>query len=279
MAGLVAGAVALVLAALFLPFFTSVPYGGILLNAALAWGAYSFLVHRDALLHQAGDAGIAAFLGYLGLPFLTRMVAHQVGFRLPLVLEFTIAFTVLAIAFAVGVLQALSLVVSPPRSAQITGVVGAAGFAALGAVAIATSPTRTVGGLALVGLTALLVPALLVLQWMVARRLPPRMRVWARGPALAVAATQLFDGIVTYLAVVDPLGLAPGEFHEQVPLSDLILRATGVGYPILKWALALAIGYALENHGWKSASKRIAFYLVLLAIGLGPALYSGSQLL
>lgn len=278
--GLVVGSAALISALLFLPWVARIPYGGLALNAALGWGAYGVLLHRERLLRAAGNWAIVALLGFLATPHLTRVVAHQLGTRLPLGLDYTLAFLVLAVASGVGLLQALARWMGPKRGAMGAALAGAVASGSLAAIAALTSSTLTREGLLLVGLALLVTAAAVAVQGFVARRLPwAAPRVLASGPALAVSATQLLDGVVTYLAVVDPLGLAPGEFHEQVPLSGLVLATTGVGYPLLKWCLAMAIAFAFERHTWSLASRRVGLYLLILALGLGPALYSALQTL
>ncbi len=249
-----------------------------MLNLGLAWGLFAALQWGVARFDAAGDAAIVQFLPFLAWPFLARRFAHQHGTLLPLFLEYTVAFTCLSVAAALGLFLLLGRR-RARRGAIVTGGVGALVTLGLMVLVIGTDPSLSARGLILFGLTGVLVGACLAAQWTVARFGPwGTIRRLAAAPALAIAGTQLFDGIVTYLAVVDPLDLAPGEFHEQVPLSRLVLEATGVGYPLLKWGLAIGIGFALSSTPFRTSPQRIGLYLILLWVGLGPALYSGFQL-
>ena len=278
--GLVVGASSLLLAVFLLRAVAPVPYGLLFVNLGMVWGVSTLLRLSADALHDGGNMAVLQFLPFLAWPFLVRRLADQNGTRLPLFLDFTVAFTSLCVASALGSFLLAHRRSQGPWSARAIGIVGTGVALILVGAVLATNPALSRGGLTLFILTDVAVVVCLVAQWFVARRMHTgKARRLAAGPALAIAGTQLFDGIVTYLAVVDPLGLAPGEFQEQVPLSRLILEASGIGYPVLKWALAIGIGITLEATRFKSASHRVGVYLLLFWVGLGPALFSGFQLL
>lgn len=287
---LVGGAVGLVLSiALPFDFFDRRETVFFVLTTALvAFGflAGLFLLERR-LGGPLGDGLITALVPYLAWPFLLRMVLVQTGVHAPLWIMYgtLLEFAFLALGLGIFILLAVRDPLGQGRQqgSLAAGVVGGAGAVALLSGAISTSPDLTGEGLFLFGLTAAIVAACLGLQWGLVRWGPLRNHGWlASGPALAVAGTQLFDGVVTYLAVVDPLGLAPSAFQENILLSHFILTTTKVGYPILKWALAIMIAYALdarEHEPRTSTISRLAVYLTLVVVGMGPALFSGTQLL
>ncbi|HET6399032.1 MAG TPA: hypothetical protein VFH47_05710, partial [Candidatus Thermoplasmatota archaeon] len=82
--------------------------------------------------------------------------------------------------------------------------------------------------------------ALLGLQSLARLAQAPRVQALGSPAALAVAATQLLDGVVSYLAVRNPFGWLEEPHREQVRVSAILLEQTGPGFVLAKWGLALA---------------------------------------
>lgn len=286
-AGLLVGALAVAAAVVARPAF-SFPFGGLLLAAGMAWGVLSLLrlaATRDARI--VDDALVAALAPYLGVPVLARLLAHRTGEHLPAWAEATVAPHVLLVAAALGLVVALRATRWGASSVAPAVVVGGLGVAALALLLVAHArlpPAAPLQSALLVTFAVGAVAVTLLVQWTTARRaLVGRFAVFGSAAALAAAASQLLDGIVTYLAVVDPLGLAARPLREQVPLSALLLETTGIGYPIVKWGIALLVVYALDvsaaGRGGTDASSRALMYLVVVLVGLGPGLFSTVQVL
>lgn len=276
------GALALAAVIVDLPAVARVPFGVLAADVAMAWGILA-LLRTAGGLGQLRDAPILALAPFLGIPAVAVRLRHALGGGLPAWVEGTLAPHAILLALAIGAMT-LPRGVRGARDARDRAiVVGAAGGLALASLLAAFALARPPGrGPVLVLATALcLLAAALVVQWRVAAWRPALAR-FGTSAALAVAASQLLDGLVTYLSVIDPLDLLETTLREQVRLSALILDATGVGYPIAKWGLALVIVHAVDGargtrHG--DAASRIGLYLLVIFLGLGPGLYSSMQLL
>lgn len=285
--GLAWGGVALAATLVALPIIGAFPFGILALDGLLAWGFLSLLRLTIGRIDAAATNGlIVALTPWLAVAFLGRLLAARQGFLLPLFLRYTILLEAGVLAFALGIYSVMRRrrMAARARTAKLTaGWAGAAVVAILLAVIVFTSTRLTAQGSALLGATLLLVATAVGLQWATGRWLgSERSLVLATGPALVLAAAQLLDGVVTYLAVRDPLGIAPGEFHEEVALSALLLEYSGVGFPLLKWLLALVVAYTIDRprptHLQMAPAKRLGFYLLITYLGLGPGLYSSSRL-
>lgn len=235
---------------------------------------------------QADDRTVAATLGFVGWPVLIRRLTAERGAMVPpeiaggLVLE--------AICVAVG-LAALGVsgiahrrLGRGPEAPVLTGLLGWGGLVAM-AVALVVLVGPLERGTALVlAITVAVVGLGLAIQRVVAGR-GSRRAVVAMGtlPALVVAGAQLLDGVVSYLAVVDPLDLVAGRFQEEVLVSAKLLEVAGPGYPLAKWIVALAFVYFLEEEQVPGTTgvPRLAAYLVVTLLGLGPGLFSATQVL
>ncbi|MFO8132979.1 MAG: DUF63 family protein [Thermoplasmatota archaeon] len=181
-----------------------------------------------------------------------------------------------------------------------------AGFALLAMGSYLLLPHRTTSGLFSMGVFLLLPSLYLIGRWMLGDRwssasqvnmaivplvaalalgitglvyLASRWRHWQPGMDavnLSMVFGHMVDGWVSYLAVVDPLdmGISYGEKHP-LPLA-LMERAGGVGYPLAKLGLILAIVYGLdvylhdELHDRPTLSGLIKFFVLVL--GLSPGL-------
>lgn len=283
--GLVAGALALATALFALAAVRSFPLGGLALNLALAWGAYSVLrvgVHLRPASHSWWVPSVAP---WLATPMLLRMHLASAGSAMPSWVASTWTLEALAVVAAVAITLAYGHLLEPYATTRAalatTGVLGGALGVVLVLLHITMPQPVAPDALAVFGLTVLAVAAALAVQWLVLRR-RGRWAVLAGGAALAATASQLLDGFVTYLAVVDPFDLLARDMHEQVALSAWLLEYTGIGYPIVKWLLALGIAWALEQ-GWRNAAQpaaqRTGAYFAVILLGLGPGLYSTANLL
>lgn len=282
------GIAAILLAMFALPWVAfHVPFGILALDVFMVLGLLGVLRMLALRFADVGrDPFIVALSPFLAVPFMMRLWAGRSGVAYPLGLRFTVAIEVLLLAVGLVVWLAVRRL-RADRGARHAGVAtflagSVAALAFLGA-ALASGTPVSVEGFPLLSLAVFIVASAVLVQRIVATRLPwPTLRAWSSGPALAMTAAQLLDGVVTYLAVKDPLGLAPGEYHEEVALSALILRYAGIAYPLLKWALALGVTYAIERWAGKEHSDpagRVTYFLTLIYVGLGPGLYSSIQIL
>lgn len=69
-------------------------------------------------------------------------------------------------------------------------------------------------------------------------------------------------------------------FQEEVVLSAAMLEATGPGYPVAKWAIALTFAYYMDGYepAERTSVSRLGAYLLVTLLGLGPGLFSTTQL-
>lgn len=273
------GAAALVTFIVQLSFGVQVPVVILAINLGLAAGAYGVLVLHDPWIRDAGDVGILQFMGFVAIALLGRVWLGQTAQGFAILLEYSLSLAALAIATACILLRIFCTRFSPRRAALANAGLGGFAFCLLVVVLLANSTTRQSANLALLGLTCIIVPCLLGLQWWFARRLPwAPAKVWASSVALAIAGTQLFDGVLTYLAVEDPFGIAPDGYEEQIPVSRFILDRFGIGFPIAKWALGIIVASILARADFGLATHRVVLYLAILAAGMGPGLYTAAQL-
>lgn len=285
--GLMAGVLALATAWFALPTLVGIPFGGLALNLALAWGAYTVVelgIHRRPAPHTWW---VPALAPWLAAPMLLRMHLLAMGEDLPAWVAVTWTLEAMSIALGTATVVAYRHLMddlAPTKAALACS--GAIGFL-LSAVFLllhVTMPEPVRGGaLAIFALTLLVVGGAVAAQHLLLRsNSRPGWRAVAGGAALAVTASQLLDGVVTYLAVIDPFHLLAEPMTEQVALSAWLLETTGIGYPIAKWALAIAIAFILERD-WRGSTeptpRRTGIYLALIFLGLGPALYSAASLL
>lgn len=285
--GLLAGALALAIAWFAFPVIAYVPFAGLAVNLALAWGAYTVLAIGIHLRPASHAWWVPAMAPWLAAPMLLRMHFITVGEALPAGVVGT--WSLEAISLAAGVLVVLAYGHLLDGLATTRAALATSGFLAFGLDVVFVllhmampQPTQA-GAVAVFSLAVLAVTCAVAAQRLALRsNRRPLWRALAGGAALAATASQLLDGFVTYLAVNDPFRLLDATMTEQMPVSAFLLEYTGFGYPLTKWALALAIAYLLER-GWgesaEPAAKRTATYLVLIVFGLGPGLYSTARLL
>lgn len=285
--GLVTGILAFATAWFALSVVVRLPLGVLALNLALAWGTYT-VVELGIRRHPASHtAWVPALAPWLAAPMLLRMHLLATEETMPAWLVAT--WTLEALSVALGVIAVLVYrhLLDDLASAKASLVCSGAIALALSGVFLLLHLTmpRPVdsGALGIFAMTLVIVSVSVAAQHLLLRRnRRPRWRAVAGGAALAVTASQLLDGFVTYLAVIDPFHLLDKPMTEQVALSAWLLDVTGIGYPIAKWMLALAIAYLLER-GWTTTDeptpKRTGIYLALIFVGLGPALYSTASLL
>ena len=285
--GLMAGVLALATAWFALSTVARIPLGGLLLNLALAWGAYTVVelgIHRRPAPHTWW---VPALAPWLAAPMLLRMHLLAMDETLPAWVAVTWTLEAMSVALGTATVVAYRHLMddlAPTKAALACS--GAIGILLSGVFLLlhVTMPEPVRGGaLAILALTLLVVAGTVAAQHLLLRSNPrPGRRAVAGGAALAVTASQLLDGVVTYLAVIDPFHLLDEPMTEQVALSAWLLETTGIGYPIAKWALALTIAFLLERD-WRSVHeptiKRAGIYLALIFVGLGPALYSTASLL
>jgi uncharacterized membrane protein len=284
--GLFAGALALPTAWFALDQVLAVPLAGLALNVALAWGAFSVVCLGLRLRPASHALWVPALAPWIAVAMLLRMHLIAAGDAVPLWMATTWTLEALSVISAVFVALAYGHFFEGWATARgallTTGALGLALTSVILLLHIAMPQPVASGALVVLTLTLLAVVGALALQHLTWRKnAKPLVRSLAGGAALAVAASQLLDGFVTYLAVVDPFNLMARELSEQMVVSAWLLENTGLGYPLVKWGLALALAYILERSWDKSAdsTKRTGTYLVLLAVGLGPALYSMANLL
>lgn len=285
--GLLAGVLALATAWFGLPYLVGIPLAGLALNLALAWGAYTMIgigIHLRPANHVWWVPAVAP---WLAVAMLLRMHLAATGEPMSAWMVTTWTLEAISVATAVVVTLAYGHLLdqySTTRAALWT--TGVLGVSLCGVLVLLhmTMPEPMQPGAMTIFLVAVVAVVVAVgvqhFLFRQARRMD--LCLLASGAALAATASQLLDGFVTYLAVVDPLGLLDREMHEQVALSAWLLEHTTIGYPIVKWVLALGIAFLLER-GWsrtsESVHKRTGTYLALIFIGLGPALYSTASLL
>lgn len=287
--GLLLGAVALLLAFLVLPYVAALPAGLLLLDAALAYGLLSFL---RILLKWKGlnptNGFIAAMVPSLALGALIRFLAATNEWNLPLGLRYTLAPTVLVVALASTVWVLLSARSGPASNRRLnpSALVGWSlfGLDVLFFIGILSgAPAAQRGTWATLAWTFSTVAIALLIQgnlykvnrWEKARR-------YASAPALALAATQLLDGAVSYLAVGNPFGFLATPATEQMPISAFLIQWTGPGYVLVKWVLALVLVAVLDRQDTRSRIddpiQRAMIYLIIAYVGMGPAVYSTIRL-
>lgn len=285
--GLVTGVVALSTAWFALPMVLQVPFGGLALNLALAYGAYTVIAIAVHVRPATHAWWVPALAPWLAAPMLLRMHLVGAGETLPLWVVTTWTLEALSMFFGAMVVLAYGHLLDDLATTKAALISGGAFGSVLSAVFVLLhlrmpTPAAT-GSVAVFGLTVVTVAAALAVQHLGLKSSKHvRWRPLAGGAALAVATSQLWDGVVTYLAVVDPLDILVREMHEQVALSAFLLEATGVGYPLLKWALAIVLAVVLERSWVKSPQslpRRTGIYLGLIFVGLGPAIYSTASLL
>lgn len=258
----------------------------LLLSAGLAAGLLGLasLLLRDAGL-PPDDGVIVALLGFLGWPVLLRRAFHLAESPLPRLLSIGLLLEVTVLAAGLVLLWALARS-SGPRPSRISPAmaVGPIAWGVSGATLLLVlfwlgSPRA--GTWTVLALTGLVVVAALVVQHATASRSRDhRLTALGSGPALVIAGTQLLDGVVSYMAIRDPLGVLAGRFQEEVLLSAVILEATGPGYPIAKWALALVFAYYVDADPSEDrpSISRLGAYLLVGLLGMVPALFSTTQL-
>lgn len=266
-AGLVAGAVAALMALLVWQQMARVPFGFLFLDAAMAWGVHSTILVRHRQANNARPALVAILAPFLVAGMLARQTLDptQWGYGLT---NTIILPALLVSAAALADRRVLT---------KFIALVGAGLVVTLAAVAVIRAPAY---GALLFTIALVSVTGLLFLQAF-SRKSSGRFAVWATPAALTISASQLLDGVVTYLAVRDPLDVTPRTFYEQMPASDWILENLGPGYIVVKWALALGIVLGIESKdAWnESAPKRVGIYLVIAMLGFGPGLFSAGNLL
>jgi hypothetical protein len=285
--GLLAGVLALATAWFGLAYLQEVPFGGLALNLALAWGAYT-VIGIGVRVRPASHAWwVPALAPWLAVAMLLRMHLAATGESLPIWMATTWTLEALAIAAAVGVTLAYGHLLdeyATTRAALLTtGILGICLAAVLVLLHVTMPEPVKSGALTLFAIAVSAVGIGVAAQHLVLRKAKRvNLRVLAGGAALAATASQLLDGFVTYFAVIDPFNLLVEDMHEQVALSAWLLEHTGIGYPVAKWLLALGAGFLLER-GWSKSAEpvrqRTGTYLAMIFIGLGPALYSTASLL
>lgn len=285
--GLVAGGLGLATAWFGLPYIVGVPFAGLALNLALAWGAYAVVGIGIHLRPASHSWWVPALAPWLAVAMLLRMHLAAAGEPMPAWMATTWSLEALAIVAAVTVALAYGHLLDEYATTRAalwaTGILGVSLSAVLVLLHVTMPEPVKTGALSVFLLAITSVAVAVATQHFALRRVRRQdIRVLAGGAALAATASQLLDGFVTYLAVVDPFGLLTEDMHEQVALSAWLLEHTAIGYPVAKWALALGVGFLLER-GWSKTAEpvrqRTGTYLALIFIGLGPALYSTASLL
>lgn len=283
--GLAAGGAAALVALLALRVAARFPLGVLLLDAGMAWGLFALLrlAVRDAAgSGPAGDASgawILALGAFLPVPFLVQLLAALLGLALPAALRATWLLDVLVLAAVV----ALRWRVVPQGSARYLPLAGLALSGALLGLGVLAAGGLAPGAALVWAVTGVAVGGALVLQRGAARLARgTRWEVLGSGAALFLASSQLLDGVVSYLAVRDPLGVLGASFSEQVALSAWLLQHTGPGYALVKWLLALGVVHVVDGRAWPARAEpatRIATFVFVAFISLGPGLFSATRLL
>lgn len=284
--GLIGGAVALLISLIGLRYVAPLPAGLLLLDGVLVWGYLSFAKTLGLWRGREPDgAWMTAVAASLAIPTGLRFLAIQQGWSLPVAFYRTLALPVILISLATTALLAF-----PPRVQSVAGWTLRArwiGWTSLGLAAVAVLAFGLLGqprpgAWATLSLTVLVVAALLVIQFGAHRILRrPSLAIYAGAPALLLAATQLLDGTVSYLAVKNPLGWLPVGLTEQMPISAFLIEWTGPGYILVKWMLALVLARVFAGFGGRldDPYQRLLLFLVVVYIGVGPALFSTLNLL
>lgn len=279
--GLIAGVLAAVAAVVAPDQVGQAPFGMTLLHVGLAAGLVGLAdtIHRRTRA-RANDAWIAACTPMLAIPLLVaRLVDPATLDAWPRWISDGLVAEAFLVALALGMVGLGGLPGRLGRWAPGPWQVAAGGtvlVAVLLGLHLATE-ARPPGGLAIGAIALAGTGVALATQVLAAGRLGGRWSALARAPALIVAGVHLFDGLVAYLAVSDPFGLAPRAFSEQTPFSAFLLATVGVGYPLAKWGLGVAITYLFDVRGPEdghSMVTRWGAYMFTILLGLYPGLFS-----
>ncbi|MEK6986217.1 MAG: DUF63 family protein [Candidatus Thermoplasmatota archaeon] len=282
--GLIGGAVALFISLVGLRYVAPLPAGLLLLDGALVWGYLSFAKTLGLWRGREPDgAWMTAVAASLAIPTALRFLAVQQAWSLPVAFYRTLALPVVLLSLATVVLLA-PRTQTPATWASRAGFIAwtSLGLAALTVAGFGLLGEPRPGAWSTLGLTILVAGVLLVFQFTAHRILRrPSLAVFAGAPALLLAATQLLDGTVSYLAVKNPLGLLPFGLTEQMAISAFLIEWTGPGYILVKWILALVLARVLSGFGGRldDPYQRLLLFLVVVYIGVGPALFSTLNLL
>lgn len=286
------GLVALAISLLRPGLLDAVPVGGLWANLALLAGLLGFflLLFEDEG-RAVGDRLLVVLTPALAAAVLARLLYMDPGTSQTVILREPAVPEVTATALALGLTWTLarSRPLGWTGAAWVTGLVATGVAAALAIVHVLRIQPVAPGARTVLIVTLMAVVAILVLQWALARtRSGSRVGVLATGAGLAVVAGHVLDGVVSYLAVTDALGVLGGGLAEGVLVSRWILENAGPLFPLVKWALGAGIMVALEPpHGQPSQTpgrsgawwhRTVVLVLVLFA-GLGPGLFSTLQLL
>lgn len=281
LAGLIAGLLAAVAAVVVPDQVAQVPFGMTFLHVGLAAGLVGLAdtIHRRTRA-RANDAWIAACTPMLAIPLLVaRLLDPATLAALPRWVSQGLVAEAFLVALILGVIGLGGLTGRPGRWAPgpwtlaIAGTVLVAGLIGLHLATGARPP----GGLAIGAIALAGTGVALCAQVLAAGRLGGPWSALARAPALIVAGVHLSDGLVAYLAVSDPFGLAPRAFSEQTPFSAFLLATVGLGYPLAKWGLGVAIAYLFDVRGPEdghSMVTRWGAYMFTILLGLYPGLFS-----
>ncbi len=244
----------------------------------------------ELVLAPVGMAGrdetIVALVPFLAWPVTARRWGHAVGWHVSGFPAGGVFWEALLLAVVLGVVAGLARrggVGLARRGVQAAGVVG---WAVLGvgvaSLAILLHPPGDGAWMMLATMLGV------VLACLVAQAVSSRMisgeawRAWGSAPALVVAGSQLVDGVVSYLAVANPLGVLAGGFEEAVPLSAFLIDHAGPGFALVKWGVALGFVYALDVAGGARESggvARLGAYLLVALLGVVPSVFSSTQVL
>lgn len=280
-AGLLAGLSAALAAVVIPAQVGQLPLGPIVLHVGLAAGLMGLAdtIHRRTRA-RASDAWIAACAPLLAIPLLVaRLVEPATLAAWPRWVSDGLVAEAFLVALALGVIGLGGLPGRPGRWTPGPWTVAAGGtvvVAGLVGLHLATE-ARPLGSLAIGALALAGTGAALTAQVLAAGRLGGPWSALARAPALLVAGVHLFDGLVAYLAVSDPFGLAPRVFSEQTPFSAFLLTTVGLGYPLAKWGLGVAITYLFDVRGPEdghSMVTRWGAYTFTILLGLYPGVFS-----
>lgn len=285
-------AVALVAVAVSLAWpdlLDTVPVGGLWANLALLAGLLGlFLLLFEDQQRPVTDRLIPVIAAALPAAVLARLLymdpgsSQTVALHEAAVPEVLIVATVLLASWA-----ALRMWPQMPRMALlVVGVLGGLTSLVIALVHVDLARPLPAGASVVLGVTGVVVAAGLAIQWAVARQArDPRTLALATPAGLAVVAGHLLDGVVSYLAVVDPLGVLTQSHGEGVVVSRVILETAGPLFPVVKWLVAAAAVALLEHdaqatagqatHGW----MRTAILVLVLFVGMGPGIYSATQVL
>lgn len=286
--GLLAGAIA---AGAWGPVLGQVPTpagAAVILSAGIAAGvlALASLILRTIGL-APDDGVIGALLGFLAWPVLARRTLDLVDVHLSPVLSQGLLLEGSAVAGGLVLLWMFAATRPGHRGGwwdpvHSVGAIAWGGAAGAFVLVLAKTGTPDPGASTVLAVAAATILVALLVQRGLARRSSERqLAALGSAPALVVAGAQLLDGVVSYLAVNDPLGVLETTFQEEVVLSAALLEATGPGYPLTKWAIALVFAYHMdgyEAHTDGTSVSRLGAYLLVTLLGLGPGLFSTTQL-